>query len=230
MPKYHRWLARMFAHRCALCDGFATEALCAPCWHSLPRLHNCCPQCALPLEHSEALCADCLAHPKAFARTYCSFPYTYPLNALVQQFKNRAYNPPMHALCDVLIADLTASAEGFTALVPMPQHWRGLLKRGRNPAAELAVYIGAKLNSPVENLLRKTRYSPPQKFLNRKERRRNLQGSFATCKPLEGGHFLLVDDVMTTCASAMLASEVLLAAGAARVDVAVLARTPDWRG
>ncbi|RYZ88943.1 MAG: ComF family protein [Proteobacteria bacterium] len=226
MHKVLQLFAHVFAHRCALCDGASDTPLCNACRQDLPRLHSACPQCALPLEHSEALCADCLAHPKPFARTYCAFPYVFPVDALIHQFKNRGYRPPVFALSDELATRIALNGTAYTALVPMPQHWRGLWKRARNPAAELAVFLGTKLETPVDNLLRKTRYTAAQKQLTRKERWQNLAGSLAADKKLSGGNYLLVDDVMTTGASSILASQVLLDAGAQRVDVAILARTP----
>ncbi|HEY6528244.1 MAG TPA: ComF family protein [Cellvibrionaceae bacterium] len=225
MRKGLQIFAHLFAHRCALCDGASHSALCNACQQDLPRLPSTCPQCALPLEHSEELCADCLAHPKPFARTYCAFPYVFPVDALIHQFKNRGYRPPVFALGDELTTRIMIGST-YTALVPMPQHWRGLWARARNPAAELAVYLSAKLETPVQNILRKTRYTAAQKQLTRKERWLNLAGSLTAAKKLSGGSYLLVDDVMTTCASAILASQVLLDAGAERVDVAILARTP----
>ncbi|MEY4590552.1 MAG: hypothetical protein RL497_2628 [Pseudomonadota bacterium] len=220
-------LAALFAHRCALCNNRCNGPLCGACQADLPLITQACPQCALPLEHSEALCADCLLHPKPFTRTHCAHPYVFPLDGLIMQFKNRGHRPPVLLLADELCVRIRQySGQPYNALVPMPQHWRGLWHRGRNPAAELAVYLGGRLERPVLPLLHKTRYTPAQKQLTRKERGQNLAGSLKAAKPLHGGRFLLVDDVMTTCASAMLASEVLLAAGAERVDVAVLARTP----
>ncbi|HMW47684.1 MAG TPA: ComF family protein, partial [Cellvibrionaceae bacterium] len=210
-----------------LCDGASFTALCSACEQDLPRLQACCPQCALPLAHSEALCPDCLAQPKPFAHTYGAFAYVFPVDSLIQQFKTRAHWPVAAALGCELAAHINARAAApYTALVPMPQHWRGLLARGRNPAAELATGLGRRLNTPVKPLLRKTRYTPAQKQLTRKERWQNLAGSLA-CSPLAGGRYLLVDDVMTTGASCILASQVLLDAGAQAVDVAVLARTPE---
>lgn len=227
MHKILQPIAQLFAHRCALCDCRCSSALCIPCWQDVPRLKSTCPQCALPLEHSEALCADCLAHPKPFARTYCVFPYVFPLDALVHQFKNQGYRPAVLGLAADLVDVLTSAGTVYSAIVPMPQHWRGLWRRGRNPAADLAAFIGTRLECPVEAILRKTRFTQAQKQLTRKERWQNLSGSLAASERLQGGRYLLVDDVMTTCASAMLASQVLLDAGAERVDVAVLARTPE---
>lgn len=219
--------AQLFAHRCCLCDDPSTQALCTACSQDLPRQGDCCPQCALPLAHSEALCPDCLAHPKPFARTHCGFAYVFPLDSLIHQFKNRAYGPIASTLADELAGRIKCSALHYTALVPMPQHWRGLWARGRNPAAEVASLLSRRLGTPVAPLLRKTRHTPAQKHLTRQERWQNLAGSLAAAHSLSGGRYLLVDDVMTTGASSILASQVLLEAGAERVDVAVLARTPQ---
>ena len=109
----------------------------------------------------------------------------------------------------------------------MPQHWRGLWARAQpgggssEPAQPPAGHPGcaaAAQNPP----------HPGAKHLTRQERWQNLAGSLAA-HSLSGGRYLLVDDVMTTGASSILASQVLLEAGAERVDVAVLARTPQNR-
>ena len=151
----------------------------------------------------------------------------FPLDSLIHQFKNRAYGPIASTLADELAGRIKCSALHYTALVPMPQHWRGLWARGRNPAAEVASLLSRRLGTPVAPLLRKTRHTPAQKHLTRQERWQNLAGSLAAAHSLSGGRYLLVDDVMTTGASSILASQVLLEAGAERVDVAVLARTPQ---
>lgn len=146
----------------------------------------------------------------------------------MHQFKSRGYSAPVQAMGEELVNLVALGAITYAALVPMPQHWRGLWVRGRNPAAELTAYLGRKLQTPVLPLIHKTHYTPAQKFLSRKQRWQNLSGSFAAAH-VNGGSYLLVDDVLTTGASCILASQVLLDAGATRVDVAVLARTPEWR-
>jgi predicted amidophosphoribosyltransferase len=70
------------------------------------------------------------------------------------------------------------------------------------------------------------RETQPQSGLTREDRIKNIRGAFDCSTSLDGRHVAIVDDVMTTGASAMSLAEALLKAGARRVDVAVLARTP----
>ena len=114
-------------------------------------------------------------------------------------------------------------------VVPVPLHrWR-LLARRFNQAAVLAGLLARRANAPVApDLLVRTRRTPPQTRLSGAERRRNVRGAFAVRRgraPLVAGrNVLLVDDVLTTGATASACARALRKAGAARVDVATLAR------
>lgn len=113
-------------------------------------------------------------------------------------------------------------------IIPMPLHPLRLKTRGFNQAAELArhvaKYLGLEWRSDALLRLQDT---APQAGLRREERWANLRGAFACPESLNGAHVLLIDDVLTTGASLSACAEVLRHAGARRIDVAVLARTPE---
>ncbi len=217
----------LLANHCALCDAACATFLCAGCEAHLPRVGDACPVCALPLAHEASLCADCLELPKPFTSSLCPFVYTYPLDGLIRRFKHRRYFAAGEFLAKSLGACVRLHYDQLPdALVPMPQHWRRRLLRGFNQAHFLADQLSAQTRIPVLPLVGKTRPTPSQQGLDRKQRLRNLHDVFAVRGAVQGKHLLLVDDVMTTGASAMSLAEALLKAGARRVDVAVLARTP----
>ena len=100
------------------------------------------------------------------------------------------------------------------ALVPVALHNRRLRDRGYNQSALLAKEVGKRTGLPViEDVLVRTRDTPPQVSLSREERVRNVEGSFACVGNAQGRRFILVDDVVTTgstmsaCASALRAAE-----------------------
>lgn len=115
------------------------------------------------------------------------------------------------------------------ALLPVPLARKRLRERGYNQAAMLAGWIGKHMEIPVdERQLLRIKETPAQQGLDARARKRNLQGAFALRNPaaLRGKHVALVDDVLTTGATANGIARLLVDAGAARVDVYCLARTP----
>jgi ComF family protein len=112
---------------------------------------------------------------------------------------------------------------------------RRLTERGYNQAWELARRLAAALSLPASaSLLLRPADAAQQIELGRTERLRNLRNAFmvdpARRATLRGRRVALVDDVMTTGATAHAAAEALLRAGAAAVDVWILARTPEPSG
>lgn len=117
---------------------------------------------------------------------------------------------------------------------PVPLHWTRLLRRRYNQSAVLARLIAASEQREfIPDLLMRTRRTPSQGALNRKDRARNVRGAFALSPryrdTVAGKRILLVDDVLTTGATVEHCARTLLKAGALRVDVLTLARValPD---
>jgi len=113
----------------------------------------------------------------------------------------------------------------------MPLHWRKRWQRGFNQSELLAREIGRRSNVPVKNELRRVRFTSAQAGLTNAKRRLNVSGAFRSKKKhsLAGKRVLLVDDVMTTGASAASCARALKLAGAGQVTVLTLARV-DRRG
>jgi len=109
----------------------------------------------------------------------------------------------------------------------MPLTSRRLRERGFNQAAEIARVVARSLRVPCPlRALERTRDAPPQSRLGRRARRANLRGAFRCRIRLSGRRVALVDDVITTGATAHAAAQALRRAGASRVDIWVVARTP----
>jgi len=117
--------------------------------------------------------------------------------------------------------------ERFDIVVPVPHRWSERFGRRHIPAETIARTLASCLNVSVGiSILSKVRKTPAQSTLPPSKRRRNLSKAFQTSKPkkVRGKSILLVDDVLTTGATAHETAKTLLAAKASRVEVAVLAR------
>jgi len=111
-------------------------------------------------------------------------------------------------------------------IVPIPLHWQRRWLRWFNQAEAIGRGLARGLGLPIESrAIRRTEPTPKLADLTGAERRALLKDSMArgTVRGIRGLRILLVDDVLTTGATADAASRVLLEAGAAQVDVAVLA-------
>ena len=113
--------------------------------------------------------------------------------------------------------------------MPVPQHWsRRLFGQGHHAAETIAATLARLLKADhVPSILKKIRRTPDQATLPATRRRTNLRGAFRTraAVGLTGATVLLVDDILTTGSTANESAKALLAGGAGRVVVAVVARS-----
>lgn len=220
---------------CLLC-GLASpdyQLLCPECNNALPRLNRelfLCSCCSLPLTSDAPLCGKCLRKPPAFAQSSIAFNYTHPLDFLIHQFKYRRQLSSGKLLARLLAETCQTSARP-DFLVPVPIHWRKRWQRGFNQSELMAYWVGKQLGIPVLSACQQTHYHHSQKGLSRAERIKNLRQSFSVKqdnkRKIDNAHIALIDDVVTTTATARTLSELLIKAGAQRVDIWALARTPD---
>ena len=120
--------------------------------------------------------------------------------------------------------------EGADALVPVPLHWRRLWARRFNQSALLAKAI-SEVVPVADNALQRVKATPQQVGLSQKERASNVQGAFRVPSDgkaeVHGRRLVLIDDVLTSGATADACARTLLRAGASNVDVIVFARVVD---
>jgi len=116
--------------------------------------------------------------------------------------------------------------EQFDVVVPMPLHWLRRWKRGFNQSELLAREIAKRSCVPVKSFVRRTKATTPQAGLTNAKRRANVKGAFRVRRPdrVRGLRILLVDDVMTTGATASACARALKECGAARVVLLTVAR------
>jgi ComF family protein len=151
--------------------------------------------------------------------------YRAPIDSLVTGLK---YQQQLHfaPLLAGILAELAQQKEsGVQLLLPVPMQAQRLRERGFNQAAELARCLSLRLGIPwAADRLFRIRGGDQQQTLKRGQRRRNVCGAFA-CNGVLPARVALIDDVMTTGATAEEACRSLKAAGAERVEVWTVART-----
>lgn len=219
--------------RCLACGATVSEpdALCGPCWSSITFFAPpYCSICGLPFPHpiaEGAICGDCARQRPRWDRARAVFRYDKNSRRLVLGLKHgdqthmaRAFGRWMHrAGAEIL--------EGADLLIPVPLHWTRLFARRYNQAVLLAQAIHAAGGPPVAaDWLVRRRRTPAQGHLGPAARQRNVQAAFAfrPGRDLAGKRVVLVDDVLTTGATAAECARVLRRAGAGSIGVLTLAR------
>jgi len=220
---------------CLLCDEAADAALaiCTSCEAELPWLGGHCQVCALPLPSQGLVCGACLKKPPSFSKVEVPWRYAFPIDSLITRFKHQAKWPLGRLLGELLSHHLQhAFDEGLPKpdlLLPVPLADKRQRQRGFNQAGLLAEWLSASLQLPQQaHWLQRVIDTPAQQQLDAATRKRNLRKAFALApnSAVSGLHVALVDDVLTTGATAESLARLLKKAGAARVDVYCLARTP----
>lgn len=238
-------LNRLLPTTCLLCGcGLGGELLCSGCEFDLPHLikaSRLCFQCSIPLssdgEPSDGdFCGHCLRRPPAFSHSVIPFSYQHPLDFLIHSFKYRRQLACGNALAQALAAYIQHHYEETRQpwpemIIPVPLHWTRRWQRGFNQAEVIGFELAQKLDLPLlSHLCRRRKPTPHQKGLSRAERQQNLRGAFevkAGAEQIQGRCVALLDDVVTTTATAREVSELLIKNGARAVHVWALARTPD---
>jgi len=221
-------LAWLLPQCCVLCRCAAGSAvLCEPCRLALPALPPACPVCAQPSADG-TVCGACLRTPPRFASTIAAHAYAFPLDRIVQGLKYEHRLELALPLGEALAAAVLrapGSAAAVEAIVPLPLSASRQRERGFNQSIEIGRVVARRTGLPLARLLSRTGHAAPQASLAWRARAQNVRGAFACATRLDGRRVALLDDVMTTGATLDAAAAALLAAGAARVDAWVVART-----
>jgi len=165
-------------------------------------------------------CARCRAEPPVWRSAAAPLRYEGVARDVLLGFKLGGER----RAADAIAAWMARCAPPGDVMTAVPSTRRSVVTRGFDPAGMLASALGDLLDRPVVPLLRKTRETQDQAGLDARARRRNLAGAFAPARRMTGARVLLVDDVMTTGATAEACGRALLAGGAAEVGVLTAAR------
>src|ERR1700722_5314541 len=227
-------LDSLYPPTCLACRA-ATErhgALCPRCWRAMRFIERpFCERLGTPFEHDLGqglISPQAMADPPAFSRARA-----------VARFEDGPARTLVHRLKYSDRADLSRPIASWTAragvdilpdadlLAPVPLHALRLWRRQFNQAAALATEVSRQTGKPCNlGALRRVKATRSQVGLSRQQRAENVQGAFriADSVVVRDLNVVLVDDVLTSGATANAASRALLRAGAKRVDVLVFAR------
>lgn len=227
-------LAQLFPSHCPACgvQVAAQGNLCPACYTDAHHITApFCSHCGIPFAvdlGADALCVQCLNAPPAFDKARAVMVYNDVSGKLIGRLK---YQDRMAGLKYYARSMAQLDHWGDVAcIVPVPMHWRRLAWRRYNQAAWLGFALAEVTGLPcMPEYLIRPRHTKRQTGMKRSERTKNLTNAFtvpeAKRTAITGKHVMLVDDVITTGATAIACAKALKAAGAARVSVVALART-----
>jgi len=226
----------LFPDECRVCETPLHEVsripVCSACLRPPTPLNAefNCRTCRTPFLNRHPLdetgqCALCRLGLNGFDEVYSAGAYEGTLRKLIHLFKFNGIQPLSRPLASFLVHTLPRD-QRFDAIVPMPLHWRRRWQRGFNQSELLAREIARRWHVPVKNPVRRKRATAPQAGLTSAQRRKNVQGAFEAKRDarLDGLSIVLVDDVLTTGATASACARALKRAGAAHVSLITLAR------
>ena len=181
-----------------------------------------------------ARCAACLAQPYAFSRARAACVYDEASRGLILRFKHGDHQPFAALFARWISRSAAPLLDQADAVVPVPLHRFRLLSRRFNQAAEIARPLArdAGLDYLPDALTRRT-HTTSQGGKSARGRRLNVKRAFTVSEEgrrrIRGRRILLVDDVLTTGATAEACARALIEAGARAVDLAVIARVRTAR-
>lgn len=223
-----RLLNLFFPSICPICskrsDYYKYNPICSHCWTAIQKYTGpACRVCGIPsVSEQTTICSTCLEIRQPFSKILYYGLYEGTLRKAVHLLKfnriKRLASPISKLLLELPIpkSDL---------IIPVPLHLKRLREREFNQTALIGHYLSKELKIQliVSNLI-KTRETPPQTFLNKKERLRNVKKAFSA-HGISGADILLIDDVITSGATVRECSEALINSAAKSVTVVALAHS-----
>ncbi|HHX73285.1 MAG TPA: ComF family protein [Firmicutes bacterium] len=219
----------LFPPACAVCRGrmpAEEQNLCARCRGKILPAEKCCLRCGYPLA-GEFSCRRCRGYHYAFSRACAVFLYQGEVRKAVRRFKYGGRTGLARPFGELMAAQVAKHAwPACDAVVPVPLHPGRLRERGYDQALLLARAVADALQLPVRSCLERCADTASQTTMAARERWENVRGVFQLLPgEVVSGRLLLIDDLLTTGATAHHAAEALLAGGAEAVFLAVLCRS-----
>jgi len=190
-----------------------------------------CAACAGPRAGGPPFCVTCGEPASALPGTLdgvqlvAAGVYQAPLEPAIARFKFGGHSELSRALAGLLAARIEPFSLGEVAFVPVPLHRNRLVERGYNQSALLAARLARELGgSALPRALERVRSTDQQARLGRDARAENVRGAFRARPGRMPPRVVLVDDVVTTGATARACLKALKDAGSEVILVAALAR------
>ncbi len=206
---------------CGAVDSVVTDQLCRACLSDMPsHPPGCCQGCGGVLDDA-AVCNRCFVFPPAFDGCSAGCRYAYPVNQMIKKLKYQARLDLVRPLCRPLIERIGLERAALPdCLVPTPLHGARLRSRGFNQAREIAAVLAQKLSLPIDDyLVRRHKHTAQQYNLSPEQRSKNVRDAFNTINTTSYKRLAVVDDVLTSGATANELARVLKRNGAEHVQV-----------
>ncbi len=228
----------IYPNCCLICKNLIPpdtqqELICLGCWEKLERnLPPFCSACGRHLSTADLqknACSHCAKFNFHFDRAFSPCQYTGAVKKLIHEFKYSGKDylkQKLGELINSFIREYQLPVEYLDLIVPLPLHKSRLREREFNQAEILSRQIAGEFNKPVlTEGFNRIRPTKTQTQLSWAERCRNVEGSFRVAKPesVQNKNLLLVDDVLTTGATASCAAQCLKSAGAKKIILLTLA-------
>ncbi|WP_460752828.1 ComF family protein [Marinomonas epiphytica] len=227
---------RTLINQCYICQQISQNSLCQHCLNSLIRNTLCCPTCKEPSTQHSNLCGRCQTDTPLF--DYCCAPYQF--DGLIKKLLHDCkFHQKWHFIEPLIYAFSQQLWKEYQTrswpeeLIYVPSHTKRLRERGfcltrtmSQTLHQTLTQMGAtRLLIPLRSPIKKVLHTQEQHKLSRKERLLQPINPYQVIKPV-AQHIALFDDVMTTGSTLNSCIQVLRKAGAKRIDVWVIARTP----
>ena len=239
-PDFTRWSAKLrefVPSPCIVCSVTTNSvlSLCHHCYADLPWISKSCHTCGIPLPDSGLhfnYCARCLIDPLPFSFCKGLFHYSSPVKKLLARFKFHAQLDIGFTLSNLMANSFLNEYAGISKpdlLLPVPLHRSKLKRRGFNQALEISKVVSRRTAIPLgDGLFEKVKNTQSQAELESAvKRKRNQRGAFS-CIEIERlksvNHIAIIDDVVTTMATAKSLAATIEGQGIRQIDVWCLAR------
>ena len=205
----------------------ANQACCDSCAGQLltPSQHRC-ERCYLPLAEP-GICGECQGKPPYFDQVVCLSDYQWPIEPVIKAYKYAKQQHLAKPLSQLLWQHIQqVQAPLPEVFCPVPLHWFKQWQRGFNQSEVLCKQLAKRAAKPMLTPFTRKHYGTSQAKLNRRQRQQALAACFSCQDTLNYKRWVIVDDVVTTGSTANVLAKQLKTAGAKRVDIWAIARTP----
>jgi ComF family protein len=233
----------IYPQYCSLCRlrSNTNIPLCTMCQHQLAPNTVACSRCALPLPAAErssistqktSLCGNCQRVSSPFNRVIAPWLYDEQLAYLLHRWKYQKDQRITALLAHLWVSSIDSDFDPPDLLIPVPLHWRKFWHRGWNQSELLTLEL--RRQSPIlrkielgTRWVQRHRATAPQATLSASQRKANMLGAFTVRRRCDNLRVAIIDDVLTTGATAGAMANALRDAGASGVDLWCIARTPE---
>lgn len=213
--------------QCYLCRLPVTskDIVCHRCQSHFEGNDASCSRCAMPIAStSDTLCGQCQQTTGYIDKTFAPWRFQQPLTRLIHDFKyhNALCLAPFLSHC--ILKSLPKPFPNIDYIVPMPIHPKRLKYRGYNQTSVLGKILSKHTGIPLnQSLCQRIVFEGPQVFLDQKSRLNNTKNAF-TAHSVKHLHIVIIDDLITTGATANSLAKELKQQGARQVDLWCIAR------